>query len=69
MSFHELFSKEPFMKIIDVKTPSSGEEKSFYYNNLKNITSKDEFKFVITDLYDYNYSKKFVDKYLYNTKN
>ena len=55
-------------RIIDVKTPSSGEEKSFHYENLKYITSSDEFKFVISNIEDYNYSKKFIKTNLFNSK-
>ncbi|HPJ40454.1 MAG TPA: radical SAM protein [Spirochaetota bacterium] len=50
-------------KIVDVKTPSSGEEGSFLMENLKFIEKGDEIKFVISDQDDYNYSKKFLEKY------
>jgi 7-carboxy-7-deazaguanine synthase len=51
-------------KIVDVKTPSSGEESSFFFKNLDYLTENDEIKFVISDINDYNYSKNFIDRYL-----
>ena len=55
-------------KIIDVKTPSSGEENSFHHNNLKHITKHDEFKFIISDMNDYQFSKDFIHKNLHKTE-
>jgi len=54
-------------KIIDVKTPSSGEEDSFLQENLNFITENDEIKFVICDEEDYRFSKNFVEKHLDKT--
>lgn len=51
-------------KIIDVKTPSSGETESFLLKNLDLLTPEDEIKFVISDMADYNYSRKFIENYL-----
>jgi 7-carboxy-7-deazaguanine synthase len=51
-------------KIIDVKTPSSGEVNSFLFENLDYLHSGDELKFVLSDRADYNYSKEFLKKYL-----
>lgn len=50
-------------KIVDVKTPSSGEDGSFLIENLEFIGKGDEIKFVISDNEDYNYSKIFLEKY------
>ena len=47
-------------KIVDVKTPSSGESSSFLPENLKYINDRDELKFVISDMADYNYAKNFL---------
>jgi 7-carboxy-7-deazaguanine synthase len=55
---------EKVRKIIDVKTPSSGEAKSFLITNLKYITKTDELKFVILDMKDYNFSVEFIKKNL-----
>jgi 7-carboxy-7-deazaguanine synthase len=51
-------------KIVDVKTPSSGEADSFETRNLKYLTDRDEIKFVISDSADYDFSKDFLGKYL-----
>jgi len=45
---------------MDVKTPSSGEEKSFRRKNLEFIRSNDYLKFVIADIVDYEFSKNFL---------
>ncbi len=51
-------------KIVDVKTPGSGEEDSFLLENLEFIDAKkDEIKFVISDKKDYNWVKRFINKY------
>jgi len=55
------------VKIVDVKCPGSGEEKSFLLENLEYIhQEKDEIKFVLTDNFDYNWAKDFVFKYKLN---
>lgn len=51
-------------KIVDVKTPSSGEVDSFLFENLDYLGSGDELKFVISDKADYTYSREFLKKYL-----
>ncbi len=52
------------MKIVDVKCPGSGEEKSFLIENLEYINKeKDEIKFVLSNNFDYNWAKDFVLKY------
>ncbi len=51
-------------RILDVKTPSSGEEGSFLMENLSYLRPGDEIKFVISDQDDYNYSSNFLAKYL-----
>jgi 7-carboxy-7-deazaguanine synthase len=55
---------EKVRKIVDVKTPSSGEADSFETRNLKYLTDRDEIKFVISDPADYDFSKDFLGKYL-----
>jgi 7-carboxy-7-deazaguanine synthase len=51
-------------KIVDVKTPGSGEQDSFLMENLAHIGAGDEIKFVISGPEDYNYSKAFIKKFL-----
>ena len=47
-------------KVIDVKTPSTGEAKSFDLKNLKHITKNDEIKFVISNKKDFDFSIRFI---------
>jgi 7-carboxy-7-deazaguanine synthase len=54
---------EKVRKIVDVKTPSSGESDSFDMRNLKYLTDRDEVKFIITDAGDYEFSRDFISKY------
>jgi 7-carboxy-7-deazaguanine synthase len=51
---------ERVRKIVDVKTPSSGEVASFLMDNLQYISDTDELKFVILDIDDYKYSVDFL---------
>ncbi len=48
-------------KIVDVKTPSSGESGSFWMDGLSLMGPKDEFKFVIADTADYEYARNFMN--------
>jgi 7-carboxy-7-deazaguanine synthase len=48
------------MKVMDIKTPGSGEVDRNLYDNLKYIGSDDEIKFVICNRYDYEWSKKLI---------
>ncbi len=43
--------------ILDVKTPNSGESENNLWENFQLIKEKDEIKFVISDLEDYEWSK------------
>jgi len=56
------------IKIVDVKTPSSGFSSSFLPENLQYMNSRDELKFVILDINDYNFSKEFINNHLKNKK-
>jgi len=51
------------IKIIDLKTPSSGELDKNLYENLSYITPHDQIKFVIGDETDYQWSKKVMAEY------
>lgn len=51
---------ESVVKIIDVKTPGSGEGDSFMKWNLKFIKARDELKFVLTNFYDYQFALNFI---------
>ena len=47
---------------MDVKTPSSGEEKSLHRQNLKLLRKNDYLKFVIADMIDYEYARRFISE-------
>jgi 7-carboxy-7-deazaguanine synthase len=49
---------ERVTKIIDIKTPGSGEADKNRFDNLEHINSSDQIKFVICDRDDYNWAKK-----------
>lgn len=49
--------------VLDVKTPDSGEGNSFLSDNLKNIDSKTEFKFVICSNSDFDWSIDFCSRH------
>lgn len=48
------------IRIVDVKTPSSGESHRNLYENLDLLTPRDELKFVIGDRRDYEWSRELV---------
>ncbi|MEE3003043.1 MAG: radical SAM protein [Pseudomonadota bacterium] len=50
-------------KIIDIKTPDSGEEKKNYLKNLNYLQDKDELKFVICSKSDFLWSVDFLKKF------
>jgi len=54
-------------KIVDVKTPSSGEEGSFLMENLGHVGPSDEIKFVISHQEDYRFAVDFIKKHLEKT--
>jgi 7-carboxy-7-deazaguanine synthase len=50
--------------ILDVKCPASGESERNYWANLKGLKAeKDEVKFVIADLIDWEFAKKIIAEY------
>jgi 7-carboxy-7-deazaguanine synthase len=57
------------IKIIDVKTPGSGEPETFLAENLDLAAPHDEFKFVITSESDYEWSRDFVRTHLATRSN
>lgn len=46
------------VKVMDLKTPGSGEIQRNLYSNLTHLTSQDQIKFVIGDEADYEWSKQ-----------
>ena len=51
------------VKVMDLKTPASGEAGQNRYENLSSLTADDQLKFVICDEHDYLWSKEQIDKY------
>ena len=54
--------------ILDIKTPTSGEDKNNYWDNLKLIKPTDEIKFVVTDRKDYIWAKEILFREKLNEK-
>jgi 7-carboxy-7-deazaguanine synthase len=48
------------MKIVDVKCPDSAEGDTFCVENLKDLTPRDEVKFVLSGRADYEYARAFI---------
>jgi 7-carboxy-7-deazaguanine synthase len=51
------------VKVMDLKTPSSGELNKNLYENIQYLNSKDQVKFVIGTDEDYNWSKAILTEY------
>lgn len=51
------------IKVMDLKTPSSGEISRNLYDNIKYLTKNDQIKFVIGSSEDYDWSKQIVSQY------
>lgn len=54
---------EEVIKILDIKCPGSGEEKKNHLENLKQLSSHDEVKFVLLDRADYEWSRDLMRKH------
>ncbi|TAK64657.1 7-carboxy-7-deazaguanine synthase QueE [Methylobacter sp.] len=51
------------VKVMDLKTPSSGELSRNFYQNIEYLTAKDQVKFVIGNDKDYDWSKSVLIEY------
>ncbi len=51
------------VKIMDVKCPSSGEDRKMMWDNFRCLTERDEVKFVISSPEDYRYAKEVSARY------
>jgi len=51
------------IKVMDLKTPSSGELSKNLYQNIQHLTQKDQVKFVIANAEDYCWSKQIMSEY------
>ncbi|OGV36798.1 MAG: hypothetical protein A2020_03205 [Lentisphaerae bacterium GWF2_45_14] len=56
------------IRIIDCKTPSSGEAGAMDFSNFEIINENDEIKFVISDYADFEYSLETIRKYSLDSK-
>lgn len=54
---------ERVIKILDVKTPASGEDSKNCLENFSQLKAEDQIKFVICDANDYRWSKLFVEQH------
>tara|TARA_B100000029_G_scaffold498159_1_gene566617 strand:+ start:123 stop:794 length:672 start_codon:yes stop_codon:yes gene_type:complete len=52
--------------ILDIKTPGSNESNKNLSNNYKFLKKSDQIKFVICNIQDYEWSKKYIQKYKLN---
>jgi 7-carboxy-7-deazaguanine synthase len=50
-------------RIMDIKTPGSGEQSKNRYENIQYLTQQDEVKFVLCDRNDYDWSKDIIKQY------
>ena len=51
------------IRIMDLKTPGSGEADRNLWPNIDHLTDRDEVKFVITDRADYEWARSIIDRY------
>jgi 7-carboxy-7-deazaguanine synthase len=51
------------IKVMDLKTPSSGEMEKNRYTNIEHLSTQDQVKFVIGNAEDYNWSKSILTEY------
>jgi 7-carboxy-7-deazaguanine synthase len=54
---------ERVIKVLDVKTPASGEDSKNRLQNFLLLTSEDQIKFVICDEQDYRWSQQFIEQH------
>lgn len=56
------------IKVMDLKTPASGEQEKNRYQNIRYLTAQDQVKFVIADEIDYEWSKMILEQYALNER-
>src|SRR5690606_10654807 len=61
---HDISKIDPRVhRIMDLKTPDSGESGRMLWSNIDHLTKKDEVKFVIGSRGDYEWAKEKVERY------
>lgn len=53
---------ESILYSMDIKCPLSGSSEEMLLDNVNYLTKKDQVKFIISDMKDYEYAKKIIDK-------
>jgi 7-carboxy-7-deazaguanine synthase len=56
------------VKVMDIKTPGSGEEKRNRLENISHISAQDQIKFVICDEQDYEWCREFLQRHHLNER-
>jgi 7-carboxy-7-deazaguanine synthase len=51
------------IKVMDIKTPGSGEVEKNYWQNIEHLSAQDQVKFVLCDRDDYDWAKKILQQY------
>ncbi len=59
---------ERVIKVMDLKTPGSGQADKNRYGNIDHLRSQDQVKFVICDREDYDWARKVLDQYQLNAR-
>jgi len=54
---------EPILRIMDIKTPSSGMTGKMDWDNLGRLRAADEVKFLIADRFDYEWAREVIREY------
>ena len=55
--------KSPVTRVVDLKTPGSGESDKTDWMNIKRMDARDEVKFVLTSFEDYTWAKEMIKQY------
>lgn len=56
------------VRVVDLKTPGSGEESRNLLSNIEHLRARDQVKFVICDRPDYDWAKQMIAKYQLNLR-
>ncbi len=51
------------MRVLDIKTPASGEAEKNHWENLPLLTQQDEIKFILCDEHDYQWAKQVMQQH------
>lgn len=54
---------ERVVRIMDIKTPGSGEAERMEWANIERLTARDEVKFVVTDRADYDFARGVIERH------